>query len=257
MWFRCCWSLAAVAAGFLVGGQSLAAGTAQFSARVIQTGPQGAVSEGTMYVAPGHSRMDVVQSGRRVVNIVDQERGLSWTLFPDQKSYLEHKAPPQVASVQPGGSPLDPCRTIRDAECRSLGDEEMAGRGAEKWEIRFTQGGKILTGTQWIDKERHMPLRTDMPGGAHAELHFLGPETLGGRQVEKWESVSTRGGMAPVRSFQWYDPKLDLAVRQQLPGGYSSELKDIRVEPQPETLFQVPSGYERVSLPPPGLSQEP
>ena len=54
----------------------------------------------------------------------------------------------------------------------------------------------------------------------------------------------------PMRTFQWYDAELELAVREEFPGGYVSELKNIHVGPQPDNLFVVPAGYERMQMPP-------
>ena len=41
----------------------------------------------------------------------------------------------------------------------------------------------------------------------------------------------------------------DLAVRQEFPGGMFSELTNIRVGKQPDELFNIPAGYERMTAP--------
>ena len=79
------------------------------------------------------------------------------------------------------------------------------------------------------------------------ELKVVGRETLGGRATEKWEMTQTRGGGEPVHSYQWYDPKLGVAIREELPGGYVREMSDIRVGKQPDSLFEVPRGYREIT----------
>jgi hypothetical protein len=52
-----------------------------------------------------------------------------------------------------------------------------------------------------------------------------------------------------MHAFQWYEPALKLMVRQEVPGGFSTELKNIQVGKQPDHLFSIPAGYERISGP--------
>jgi len=112
-----------------------------------------------------------------------------------------------------------------------------------------------MKSTQWIDKERGVPLRQEMPNGQTTELKLVAEEDLGGRKVEKWEMVATTPNQPETRTFQWFDPELDLAIRQEFPGGMVSELTNIRVGQQPDELFKVPAGYERMSAPQ-GMSQD-
>ena len=121
----------------------------------------------------------------------------------------------------------------------------------------MTQQGETLTGSQWLDQERGIPLKSVMPNGQSMELRILGQESIDGRNVEKWEMTTTVPKQQPMRTFQWYDPVLELAVREEFPGGYVSELKNIRIGPQPDDLFVVPAGYERVTMPPPDQQQAP
>ncbi|MGB5534442.1 MAG: hypothetical protein WBN08_00955, partial [Thiogranum sp.] len=50
-----------------------------------------------------------------------------------------------------------------------------------------------------------------------------------------------------MQSTRWYDPELQIAIREELSGGYFRELRDIRVAPQPDHLFTVPADYQRVT----------
>ena len=59
----------------------------------------------------------------------------------------------------------------------------------------------------------------------------------------------TAPNQQPTRTFQWYDPELKLAVRQEFPGGGVSELKNIRVGKQPDDMFVVPAGYSLMPQP--------
>jgi hypothetical protein len=198
--------------------------------------------------------MEMSQQGREVVRISDQNRGMEWILFPAEQSYLERGASSGAEGAPPPSpkepsAEADPCASLPGVTCRRVGVEDVNGRPAVKWEMSATQGGETLTGAQWLDQERGMPLRSVMPNGPTMELKILGPETIDGRKVEKWELSVTAPNQQPSRTFQWYDPELKLAVREEFPGGYVSELKNIRVGPQPDDLFSVPAGYSRMTMP--------
>ncbi len=213
-----------------------------YTADMEQRGPQGVVSTGKLFVSGDKRRVEVSRGGEGMVSIMDGEKGVALTLFPSKKAFTEQQAPAGVPAA-------DPCAGSPGAECRKLGQEQIAGRAVDKWEIRYRQQGMNLTAHQWIDQERHIPLRQEMPGGQRSELRFVGTEQLNGREVEKWQMVNSQANKAPVRTFQWYDPQLRQAIKQELPGGYVSELNNIHVGSVDDALFQVPPGYRKLTVP--------
>jgi len=93
--------------------------------------------------------------------------------------------------------------------------------------------------------------------GQTRELKFVAMEELNGRRVEKWELVATVPGRPETRTFQWFDSELELAVRQEFPGGMVSELKNIRLGKQLHDMLEIPAGYERMTMPPGGPGAPP
>jgi hypothetical protein len=229
----------------------------QFSAETVQSGGSGDATSGKMFVGDGRMRLEMSAKGQNLVRITDEKRKVEWLLFPDQKTYLERQAgPDQVGPApSPSAAAADPCAGMPGLTCRKLGDEDVSGRPAAKWEITGNQDGKPVTSLQWIDKERGIPLRQQFPDGGKMELSLRGKENLEGRTVEKWEVVVEVPDRQPSHTFQWYDPALKLAVRQEFPGGGISELKSIRIGKQPDDLFVVPAGYSRGT--PPEPTQQP
>lgn len=242
---------AALMAALLTAQTHAQSGSVQFAAETVQTGPQGPVSKGKMYVGKNRMRVETEQQGRQFIRIIDDDKQVEWILFPEQHSYMERRAPagtPKKAERSAGDT--NPCATpMQGMQCAKLGTETIAGRKTDKWEITLTHQGQTIKTTQWIDTERGTPLRQEMGGGQSMELKFLSSETLEGRKVEKWEVTTTAPNQAPSKSYQWYDPELRLAVRQDLPGGYVSEFKSIRVGAQPDALFSIPAGYTRIEQP--------
>jgi hypothetical protein len=223
----------------------------QFSADMVSSAPDGQVVSGKMFVGDGRMRMEMSQQGRQVIRISDQNRGMEWILFPDQQTYLEQVGRPgaDMPSQTAATAEANPCAGMPGLECRRVGEDSIGGRAAIKWEMVMNHEGQTLTGVQWIDVERGLPLKHQMPNGETMELILVGQDTIDGRAVEKWEMTTTAPDQAPTKTLQWYDPQLKLAVREEFPGGFVRELTSIRIGEQPDHLFTVPAGYNRTEMP--------
>ena len=226
-------------------------GQVEFSADVIQSMPQEEPQQGRMYVGNDQMRTDINVGGKSMIQIIDVKKQTAYMLDPEQKSYMERKAGPGELNSGRGGPAMDsdPCAGMQNLACRRIGVESVNGRSAEKWELENTamgQSGKMVI---WLDQERHIPVRQLLPDGATMEMRLLGSETLNGRTVEKWEMKATRPGGQSSVAYQWFDPELNMNIRQEQPGGFISELRNIRIGKQPADLFIVPTGYKMMSMP--------
>lgn len=248
------WSSTLCSIGFGLSAVLFSAASAaatQFSADMIQRGPEGQTTTGKMAVGDGRIRTEMTHQGQNIVRITDEERGVEWVLFPERKSYMENRL------VGPGGerpaepSADDPCAGMAGVVCTKTGEESVEGRTAAVWEVVVDRQGKTMKATQWIDKERGpaFMLRQELPSGEKMKRSSEGTESLAGRETEKWKIELTRPDGQTVSTFEWYDPELEIAIKQEFPGGMVSEMTNIRVGPQPDELFGVPAGYERMSMP--------
>lgn len=223
----------------------------QFSADLVTIGPQGVLGKGKLYVGDPFTRTELTQGGRPVVRILDERTGHAYVLNPAQDSYIEQVAPSpmQMGTSFKGMAAKGPCSPAADTECRELGESEIEGRRVVEREL-VGQGpqGKELRMHQWIDAERGLVLRSESSSGDRTELSLIGNDSVGSRLTEKWEVAVTGGGGSVVRSYLWYDPALEVVVREELPSGYARELTNIRIGTQPGTLFSVPRGYKKIQL---------
>lgn len=218
----------------------------QFSADTFQKDPKGNETRGRLYVGDGRMRMEMNQQGQKIVQIIDTVRNTTWILFPAQRSYMEQSgAGPAQAAMQRKDGRANPCEGIPGSQCRMLGEEMIGSRKAIKWAMTFNYQGKTLRGTQWIDAERGMVLKQEMPDGQRSSMKFLGLEKVGGRTVEKWEMTFNQKDQGSQRSYRWYDPELNLVIKEEFPGGFLREMKNIRIAPQDPALFQVPAGFKK------------
>ncbi len=229
----------------------LALADVQFSAEMVQRGPDGQSSTGKILVGKDKTRTEAVYQGKSLVRITDEQRGLEWILFPDRKSYVER------STLGPDGKPRaeptaqDPCASLPGLTCQAKGEETISGRSTLVWDITVNQHGKPTTVTQWIDKERGpaFTLRQTMLEGGQMERILQGQEELAGRKTEKWEVKMTGPDGKTLATTEWYDPELHMAIKQEYPGGMISELVDIRIGPQADENFTLPAGYTPMEMP--------
>ena len=80
---------------------------------------------------------------------------------------------------------------------------------------------------------------------------YVAEENLQGRRVERWRALQ-HSSNAIVESEQWYDPQLNIAIRQQAKDGSFRELRNIQLGVQADELFVLPQGYRRVDASPSG-----
>ncbi|MCP3869663.1 MAG: DUF4412 domain-containing protein [Gammaproteobacteria bacterium] len=223
----------------------IGAETIQFSADTYQKGPQGE-EYGRIYVGNNQTRSEMTQNNQTKIMIVDTENRVSRLLIPAQKIYMEQKSNVPKSSPVTGGE-VNPCQGIQGAQCKRLGQEDVAGRSATKWEMINQFKDKTFKSTLWIDTARDLLLRRTTDNGESIELSVVGPDTLGGRTVEKWKVAVEKPGKPVQYSYRWYDAELNLDIREELAGGYVRELRNIKLGPQDARLFELPAGYTRVS----------
>jgi hypothetical protein len=111
----------------------------------------------------------------------------------------------------------------------------------------------------WPDTRR-LIVRGESPCTGRPELacERLGTERVGGHSTQRWRMVPREPQRQWAAVTVWVAPGLGgLIVRTEQPTGLSSELTDIHLGPQPESLFQIPAGYQRVSGLSPGAGGPP
>jgi hypothetical protein len=214
----------------------------EFSADTVQTDPQKNQRVGHIFVGKSLVRSEMQQNGQPVVNIVDTENQVTWVLYPQQRSYIEYR----MESARPSAEPGSPCEGLPDSQCKRLGEETIQGRPATKWQVRIPSPGGAVQSTQWIGKQRSILLRQEVEGGPVMEQRMLEVEQLHGRTVEKWEMTVSQGDQPVQRSTRWFDPQLNLAIKEENPGGYIRELRNITVAPQDPALFRVPEQFKKI-----------
>ena len=91
------------------------------------------------------------------------------------------------------------------------------------------------------------PWAEKIPG--EVERKSLGEETVQGHRAEKYQ-VKVFDGERAQELYLWMSKELKVPVKTQTPDGkFGSELKNIRTQPQPENLFELPPDFKKITPP--------
>ena len=217
----------------------------EFSAEAVISTPQQQVKKTKLYVSKKAVRSETVINGQTMVEIVYPEEGRAILIDNSLKSYQE-----RMFDQQKGTNGNSPCDQIKNAVCEKLGSEKIAGYNTEKWQIISGSGDRKLRTLHWIDVKRKLAIREFFPDGSVAELKMIKKENVNGRDTEKWERSLSRPDGENIKSYQWYDTGLKIAIKEALSNGYIRELRNIKISKQSSDLFSVPGDYKKMALQP-------
>lgn len=217
---------------------------AEFSADVVQTSPQQGKTAGKMYVGENRVRNEITVQGQTQIQILDASEGKAWMIMPSRNQYM---VMPMRRVVNKVSGEQTPCESLPVSKCQRQDEEVINGRGAVRWEIEGQlPSGAPLKGTVWTDRVHGFPIREVYNGEVASELSYTGDEKVQGRMTERWEASGVTPDGNSVKTTQWYDPALNIAIRQEMPGGVIRELQNIQLGEQNDSLFEVPQGYQQV-----------
>ncbi len=78
---------------------------------------------------------------------------------------------------------------------------------------------------------------------------LIGPETVDNHPTQKYEVTYTSGGKTE-KMYQWMATDIKFPIKTAaIDGSWSNEYKNIKMGGQAESLFEVPSGYTKTSMP--------
>ncbi len=218
-----------------------------FSATAVQITPQGVVQT-RITISQKAIRNEYEQNGHKMIELIYPDENKRVMLFPGQKVFIEQYAPSfPDRRVTDGDSP---CEKLTGTICRKIGDEVVNDIKTEKWEFTRVVKGRPVHTLHWIDRKRQLPIREFSADGSVVEMFFLGDDEINQRKAEKWRMQLMSADGQRSQFLQWYDRELKLVIREEHPGGYVRELRDIKVGKQKKSLFTIPKGYKRSVQPP-------
>lgn len=79
---------------------------------------------------------------------------------------------------------------------------------------------------------------------------FLGTETINGWETKKYEVTIKEEEEKTIKAWQWISTALNYPIKiSAADGSWSSEYKNLKMESQPDSLFELPAGFQKMEVP--------
>jgi hypothetical protein len=84
----------------------------------------------------------------------------------------------------------------------------------------------------------------------------VGEEIIDGHPTKKYE-ITYKIDDKTDRVYQWIATDMDFPIKSTaIDGSWVAEFKDIKIGPQPDSLFEIPAGYQKMTMPSfPGMGE--
>lgn len=93
---------------------------------------------------------------------------------------------------------------------------------------------------------KQMP-KTEIKGEIDRKL--VGSETIDGRPTNKY-LITYKDGTATEKVYQWWATDINFPVKTvDVNNTWAQEFKNVKVGSQPNSLFEVPKGYQKMQIP--------
>lgn len=217
--------------------------TKTYSAIAVHSLPGQPETFGTIVKSGQNLRLEYEDAGRHVVQILLPTIGAMYILDPNAQTYIEYLGPAVPATDVEGYT--SPCPNQKpNASCQHVGDDVVSGIKVERWAIDSSLHGKPLI-ILW-NSARRRALRQDFPDGGSMVMAFSAMQDVNGRMAEHWQIKLSTPGQDIKSGDWWFDPKLRVVVRENLPSGEMRRLDNITIGPVDPALFQVPQGWRKM-----------
>lgn len=220
----------------------LTAMAGNYSAETLRAAPGVPPQSGKIYVSEQAIRTDSDIGGRKLIEIISHADGVMRTIMPDDGIYMERKL--EASQLPPVDPPEAPCKPAPQLTCAKVGDTEINGMKAERWDI--TPAGAPAAKRVWWDASRKLPLREEYVDGRVMQATLRSKETYEGSPVESWEFAYMAPDGTYTRTVSLYSAELGIPVRTQQQNGFLVQLTKIKTGAPDAALFEVPDGLRKI-----------
>ncbi len=119
------------------------------------------------------------------------------------------------------------------------------------------RGDKNVAWMVMIDQKAYMESRNDPAQRPATEekvrgevsRKLVGNDTVDGRTAKKYE-VTYKDGERTSKMYQWIAPDIKFPIKTAaIDGSWTMEYRNIKMGSQPDSLFEVPAGYKKMTMP--------
>jgi hypothetical protein len=132
-------------------------------------------------------------------------------------------------------------------------DSEMAGSSTivrkdlnKVWTIMTSQ--KTYMEMQGVTDTQTRQIAEEQVKGEVSRKE-VGSETVNGHPTTKYEVTAKADGKV-MQVYQWWATDINFPVKTAaVDGSWAMEYRDINIGSQPDSLFEIPSGYKKMTIP--------
>ncbi|MBF0174498.1 MAG: hypothetical protein HQL83_13835 [Magnetococcales bacterium] len=113
----------------------------------------------------------------------------------------------------------------------------------------YTVSEGMVIGRPPMPDEQESPCRKD----PQFVCREMGVQAIGGRETRLWDislRSSAPGGSIEPYARMWVDVGLKIAIREAYVDGLEVNMENLKQGAQPQSLFDLPAGFQKVSAPP-------
>jgi len=91
------------------------------------------------------------------------------------------------------------------------------------------------------------------------ERKLVGNESIDGHPTKKY-LITYKAGSKTEQVYQWFATDINFPVKTAaVDGSWSQEFRNVKIGPQPNSLFELPAGYQKMQMPtmPGGMNFKP
>lgn len=123
--------------------------------------------------------------------------------------------------------------------------------------IVITRVDKKLAWNLMPDTKTYMEIPFDMQNKPKVNEKYegeidrkqVGSETIDGHPTKKY-LITYKTGNETNQVYQWLATDINMAIKTSaIDGSWSYELRNIKMGNQPDTLFEIPTGYQKIQMP--------
>lgn len=97
-----------------------------------------------------------------------------------------------------------------------------------------------------------VPYEPQVPGRklkGEISRKFIGSEIINEYETQKYEVTIVEEGKT-TKVLQWIATQINYPIKvSAIDGSWSSEYKNLKIEPQPDKVFELPPGFEKMEMP--------
>ncbi len=199
-------------------------------------------SSSKVFVKDNKVRIEYAANDEKFIQISNPSKKRSWVLLEKDKTYIESKTSMDLLPKSLKINLKKLCKP-KNIKCFKGKEKWINGKKTREWKIELYKNKSKTVSYLWVDSVSGIPIKQKYADGSYTELKFIKNELVNNRKTQKWQLTLVNRLKQKIHVYQWFDPKLNLTIKELYPDNSVKELKNIKIKKLKDSLFTLPKGY--------------